>query len=154
MTRREFLTLLGGAAAGAWPVISRAQQTGQPARIGLLAFGQELTSPLFGVFRDEMRNLGHVEGRTYVLEFRAAGGDPNRLDSLAAELSQIPVDVVVTDGGTASIAAKKATGSIPGVTAAAYQDHGGLALAAVVLGAEKGPRSPRISSIANRASLT
>jgi putative ABC transport system substrate-binding protein len=110
MNRREFITLLGGAAA-AWPLAGRAQQATQPARVGLLAFGQELASPLFGAFRDEMRKLGHVEGRSYVLEFRSA--DPDRLQSVAGELAQIPVDVIVTDSGAASIAANKATVSVP-----------------------------------------
>jgi putative tryptophan/tyrosine transport system substrate-binding protein len=109
--RREFITLLGGAAVG-WPWTAHAQQP-QPARVGLLAFGQGLASPLFGAFRDEMRKLGHVEGRSYVLEFRSARGDPDGLQSAAGELAQIPVDVIVTDSGAASIAAKKATGSVP-----------------------------------------
>jgi hypothetical protein len=77
MKRREFITLLGGAAVG-WPWTAHAQQP-QPARVGLLAFGQGLASPLFGAFRDEMRKLGHVEGRSYVLEFRSARGDPDGL---------------------------------------------------------------------------
>jgi putative ABC transport system substrate-binding protein len=112
MRRREFITLIGGAAA-AWPLAARAQQATQLARVGLLAFGQELASPLFGAFRDEMRKLGHVEGRSYVLEFRSARGDPDRLQSAAGELAQIPVDVIVTDSGAASIAAKKVTVSVP-----------------------------------------
>src|SRR5712664_1958525 len=111
LRRRDFIALLGSAAA-AWPRAAHAQAA-PPARVGLLAFGQELASPLFDVFRDEMRKLGHVEGRTYVLEFRSARGDPVRLQSVAVELVQIPVDVIVTDSGAASIAAKKATTSIP-----------------------------------------
>jgi putative ABC transport system substrate-binding protein len=111
MRRREFFTLLGGAAI--WPLAAPAQQATRPARVGLLAFGQELASALFGAFRDEMRKLGQVEGRTYVLEFRSARGDPDRLQTVAAELVQIPVDVILTDSGTASVAAKKATASIP-----------------------------------------
>jgi ABC-type uncharacterized transport system substrate-binding protein len=110
MKRREFITLLGGAAVG-WPWTAHAQQP-QPARVGLLAFGQGLASPLFGAFRDEMRKLGHVEGRSYVLEFRSARGDPDGLQSAAGELAKIPVDIV-TDSGAASIAAKKATVSVP-----------------------------------------
>src|SRR5215216_4338802 len=113
MRRREFLGVLGSAAA-AWPLASKAQQPAvPPARVGLLAFGQELASPLFGAFRDEMRKLGQVEGRSYVLEFRSARGDPDRLQSVAGELAQIPVDVIVTDSGAASIAARKATASVP-----------------------------------------
>jgi putative tryptophan/tyrosine transport system substrate-binding protein len=109
MRRREFIALLGGAAA-AWPLAARAQQ---PVRIGLLAFGQDLASPLFDAFRQEMIRLGHVEGRTYVLEFRSADGDPGRLRSAAMELVRLPVDVILTDSGTASIAASQATAIIP-----------------------------------------
>ena len=112
MKRREFITLLGAAAA--WPLAARAQQVTRPARIGLLAFGhQEIANSPFDAFRDEMRKLGHIDGRTFVLEFLSARGDPNRLQSVAVELSQIPVDVIVTDSGAASIAAKKATETIP-----------------------------------------
>jgi len=60
-----------------------------------------------------MHKLGHVEGQSYVLEFRSARGDPGRLQSAAGELAQIPVDVIVTDSGAASIAARKATASVP-----------------------------------------
>ena len=112
LSRREITSLLGGAAA-IWPLSAGAQQATQPPRVGLLAFDQELTSPLFDAFRDEMRRLDHVEGRTYVLEFRSARGDSNRLKSVAMELIQIPVDVIVTDSGAASIAAKNATATIP-----------------------------------------
>jgi putative tryptophan/tyrosine transport system substrate-binding protein len=86
MKRREFITLLGGAAA-TWPLAARAQQTTRPFRIGVLAFGQDPASPLFDAFRDEMRNLGHIEGQTYVLEFRSAHGDADRTQSFAAELA-------------------------------------------------------------------
>jgi putative ABC transport system substrate-binding protein len=81
--RREFITLIGGAAAW-WPLAARAQQPTRPFRIGVLAFGQDPASPLFDAFRDEMRNLGHIEGQTYVLEFRSARGDADRTQSFAA----------------------------------------------------------------------
>jgi putative ABC transport system substrate-binding protein len=127
--RRAFITLLGGAGA-AWPLGARAQQPAAPlARVGLLAFGQELASPLFGAFRDEMRKLGHVEGHSYVLEFRSARGDPGQLQSAAGELAQIPVDVIVTDSGAASIAAKKATASVP-IVMGVTSDPIGLGLVA------------------------
>ena len=109
MNRREFTTLLGGAAV-TWPLAARAQQ---PVRIGLLAFGQDLASPLFDAFRQEMIRLGHVAGRTYVIEFRSAHGDPGRLRIAAMELVRLPVDVILTDSGTASIAASQATAIIP-----------------------------------------
>jgi putative ABC transport system substrate-binding protein len=112
MKRRDFIVFLGIAPL-VWPLRARAQQTTRPARVGLLAFGQGLASPLFDAFRHEMSKLGHVEGRTYELEFRNARGDPKHLQSVAEELTQIPVDVIVTDSGAASIAAKRATASIP-----------------------------------------
>jgi putative ABC transport system substrate-binding protein len=112
MQRREFIMLLGGTAA-VWPLKVWAQQAPARARVGLLAFGQELEGPLFRVFRDEMRKLGHIEGQSYTLQFRSARGEPGRLQNAAAELVQIPVDVIVTDSGVASIAATKATTTVP-----------------------------------------
>ena len=129
MKRREFMSFLGGAAA-TWPLGARAQQAARPARVGLLAFGhQDVANPVFDAFRDEMRKLGHVDGRTYVPEFRSARGDPDRLQSAAVELSQIPVDVIVTDSGAASIAAKNATTSIP-IVMGVISDPIGLGLVA------------------------
>jgi putative ABC transport system substrate-binding protein len=124
--RREFITLLGGAAA-AWPLAARAQQAARPARIGLLAFGQPRDSSLFNGFREEMRRLGHIEGGTYVLEFRSGYGDPDRLQNAAAELVRLPVDVILTDSGSASIAAKHATAVIP-VVMAVVSDPVGIGL--------------------------
>jgi putative tryptophan/tyrosine transport system substrate-binding protein len=126
MKRRDFL--LGGAAA-AWPLAARAQQPTRPFRIGVLAFGQDPDSPLFDAFRDEMRNLGHIEGQTYVLEFRSAHGDADRTQSFAAELARLPVDVILTDGGSASLAAKQATAAIP-VVMAVISDAVGIGLVA------------------------
>jgi putative ABC transport system substrate-binding protein len=102
--RRQFITLLGGAAA-VWPIAARAQPPASlPPRVGILAFGhQDLASPPLTAFREEMRKIGYVEGQNYVLEFRSARGDPARLGRVAAELAQIPVDVIVTDGGAASM---------------------------------------------------
>ena len=128
MRRREFIMLLGGAAA-AWPLATHAQQTARPARIGFLAFGQDLASPAFDAFREEMIRLGHVEGRTYVLEFRSAHGDPDRLQSTAMELVRLPVDVILTDSGTASIAASQATAIIP-VVMGVVSDPIGIGLVA------------------------
>jgi putative tryptophan/tyrosine transport system substrate-binding protein len=109
--RREFITLLSGAAI-AWPLAARAQPSGRPARVGILTHGGELANPLFDTFRQEMRRLGYVEGRTLVLEFRSAAG-ADRLPELAAELVHLPVDVIVVEGTPAARAAKQATSSIP-----------------------------------------
>jgi putative tryptophan/tyrosine transport system substrate-binding protein len=122
MKRREFITLLGGAAA-AWPLAARAQPSGRPARVGILTPGGELANPLFDAFRQEMRRLGYVEGRTLVLEFRSAAG-ADRLLELAAELVRLPVDIIVVEATAAARAAKQATSSIPivmGVVAEAVE---------------------------------
>jgi putative tryptophan/tyrosine transport system substrate-binding protein len=124
MNRREVITLVGTAATG-WPLAVRAQQP--PARVGLLAFAQELSGPLFSAFREELGRLGHALGRTYRLEFRSARGDPDRLRRAAAELAQIPVDVIVPDSGAASLAAKSATDTVP-IVMGVISDPIGLSL--------------------------
>jgi putative ABC transport system substrate-binding protein len=110
--RREFITLVGGAAA--WPLTARAQQANRVVKIGILASGNQLTSPVIESFRREMRNLGYLEGSNMTIEFRTtAGGDPSGIAGCAAELVQASVDVIVTDGTPATFAAKQATTTIP-----------------------------------------
>src|SRR5947207_14603334 len=116
MRRRGFVTLIGAATA-TWPLKAWAQKASGLPRVGLLAFAQELDGPLFRAFRDEMQKLGQTEGQNYTLEFRLARGEPGRLHRDAAEFAQMPVDVIVTDSGAASIAAKKATATVPIVMA-------------------------------------
>ena len=111
MKRREFIRLLGGAAA--WPLAARAQPSGRPARVGILTPGGELANPLFATFRQEMRRLGYVEGHNLILEFRSAASDADRLPELAAELVRLPVDVMLVEATAAARAAKQATSSIP-----------------------------------------
>ena len=111
MKRREFITLLGGAAA--WPLAVHAEQRDQQARVGILTQGGALANPLFAAFREEMRRLGYIEDRNLVLEFRSAADDPKRLPELAAELVRLPVDVILVEGTGAARAAKEATSSIP-----------------------------------------
>jgi len=115
MKRREFITLLGGAAA-AWPLTVRAQRS-RPVRIGILSTAGTPTNLLFETFRQELRRLGYVERSGIVIEFRSARGDFPRIPSLAAELVGLPVDVLLTDGGPAAFAAKQATSTIPIVMA-------------------------------------
>src|SRR5262245_36028614 len=105
--RREFITLLGGAAA-AWPLAARAQPSGRPVRVGILTPGGELANPLFATFRQEMRRLGYVEGHNLILEFRSAASDADRLPELAAELVRLPVDVMLVEATAAARAAKQA----------------------------------------------
>jgi putative tryptophan/tyrosine transport system substrate-binding protein len=107
--RREFITLLGGAAA-AWPFSVNAQQPAKTVRIGVLA---TLPLPPVQRFFRKLREYGYIEGRNLRLEPRFAEGDDNRYLSLAAELVAIPVDIIVTWGTPAALAAKQATRTIP-----------------------------------------
>ena len=114
MKRREFITLLGGAAA-AWPLAALAQK--QPAkvpRVGyLFSFTPAEGQHLWEACRLGLRELGYVEGRNIVLEPRWAGGRHDRLPDLARELVRLPVDVLVAAATPANLAAKAATGTIP-----------------------------------------
>ncbi len=112
MRRREFITLLGGAGA-AWPLAARAQQpqrTTKLARIGVLA--AFLHPPLQKMIQ-KLKGLGYVEGESVRFEFRFAAGNDDRYPALAAELVALPVDLIVTSGTPASLAAKTATSTIP-----------------------------------------
>jgi putative ABC transport system substrate-binding protein len=112
--RRKFLATLGGAAA-AWPLTARAQQVGKVPRIGYLSPGSASPGPL--AYHDEfergLRELGYIEGRNIVIEYRFADGKFDRLGALAAELVQLNVDVIVSLVTQASLAAKNATSTIP-----------------------------------------
>ena len=113
MRRREFIALLGGAAA-AWPLAARAQQAGKVYRIGFLGNSTAaLEANLVGPFREGLRDLGYVEGRNILIEYRWAEGEYERFPALTAELIALKVDVIVTAGTPASLAVKKATTSIP-----------------------------------------
>jgi putative ABC transport system substrate-binding protein len=111
MRRRELITLLGGAAA--WPLAARTQQLALPA-VGYLNPGspESDTSRLTGLRRG-LSQTGYVEGRNFVIEYRWAGNQYNRLPALAADLVQLPVNVIVASGAPAALAAKPATAKIP-----------------------------------------
>jgi putative ABC transport system substrate-binding protein len=115
MRRREFITLLSGAAvASAWPVEARTQQAGMIPRIGFMGNSTaKLEANLIGPFRDGLRELGYEEGRNLLIEFRWAEGKYDRFPALIAELLAAKVDVIVTAGTPATQAIKKATSTVP-----------------------------------------
>jgi putative ABC transport system substrate-binding protein len=107
MRRREFITLLGGAAA--WPVTARAQQVKKIPRIGVL---WPNPPAMFDFMRQGLKDFGYVEGQNISFEFRWAEG-LDQLPQLAAELVRLQVDVIVTLAPQATLAAKSATQTIP-----------------------------------------
>jgi len=115
MKRREFITLLGGAAA-AWPLAARAQQPKVPT-IGALVIGNADPEEFWREFRQGLRDLGYVEGQNVRFEFRSAEGQVERVPELAAELVHLKVDVIVTWFTPTTQAAKQATSQIPIVMA-------------------------------------
>jgi putative tryptophan/tyrosine transport system substrate-binding protein len=110
MRRREFITLLGGAAT--WPIASRAQQA-QVAKIGALYIGTADAESFKKELREGLRELGYLEGQNIVFEFRSAEGHLDRLPELAAELVRLKLDVIVALYVPPSLAAKGATHEIP-----------------------------------------
>jgi ABC-type uncharacterized transport system substrate-binding protein len=115
VNRREFITLLGGAAA-AWPLAARAQQTAMP-RIGILVVGS--TDFFLRVFRQGLYDLGYVEGQNLTVEVRSGGGNLDLLPDLAQELVRLRPDVIVASQTPAVQAVKQATKDIPIVMATA-----------------------------------
>ena len=115
MRRREFITLVGGAAA--WPINGRAQQTAKIPRIGVLSPGgsdkSDASLTTINAFIPALRELGYTEGQNIAIERKFAGGNADRLRSLATELVERQVDVIVAFSTPAVRAAKQATTTIP-----------------------------------------
>jgi len=118
LTRRDFITLLGGAVI-AWPLAARAQQPGKVWRVGVLeTISAELNATNFKALRKGLRDVGYIEGQNLTIEYRSADGQVERFPQLAEELIRAQVDVIVTRGTPAVLAAKNATTTIPVVMAA------------------------------------
>jgi putative ABC transport system substrate-binding protein len=119
LKRREFITLLGGAAA-AWPLAARAQQSSKLPTIGYFGSGTASSQrPWSDAFAQRLRELGWLEGRTVTIEYRWAEGRTERAVEIAAEFVRLKVDVIVTNATPNVAAAKQATSVIPIVFAAA-----------------------------------
>ena len=111
MRRREFITLLGGVAAV--PFAAHAQQAGKIHRVGLLWDSPDVFADEIEAFRQGLRDLGYVEDRNLVIEYRWGKGKPDRMQALAEELVRLKVDVIVAPSSIYTEAAKQATSTIP-----------------------------------------
>jgi putative ABC transport system substrate-binding protein len=113
MKRREFITLIGGAAA--WPLAARAQQpAGKVWRIGLIAGGSRAAvSDIAAAFPQGMRELGYLEGKDFIIEWRFADGNYQRFSEFAAELLRLKVDLFVLGTAAALRTVQQATATIP-----------------------------------------
>jgi ABC-type uncharacterized transport system substrate-binding protein len=113
MKRRAFITLLGGAAAAAWPLAARSQQA-KVWRVGWIWIGRSAgISPELAGFRQGLRDFDYVEGKNIIVEYRFAEGRSDRIADLVAELMQIGPDVLVGLGNPVITALKNATTTIP-----------------------------------------
>jgi putative ABC transport system substrate-binding protein len=113
MKRREFITLLGGAAASL-PLVLRAQQPAKLPTVGFLGAGTPSTyGQWVAAFMQQLRERGWIEGRNIAIELRWAEGKNERYADIAAEFVRLNVDVIVTTGTAAVVAAKQATSVIP-----------------------------------------
>jgi len=145
MERRTFIGVIAGGLLAA-PLAAEAQQAAKVPRIGFLGNSTAaLEANLVGPFREGLRELGYIEGRNILIEYRWAEGQYERFPALIAELIALKVDVIVTAGTPASLAVKKATTSIP-LVMVAVGDPIGVGLVASL--ARPGGNSTGLTSIA------
>jgi hypothetical protein len=113
LNRRQFIPLLGGAAA-AWPVAAHAQQAAKVPTIGYLgATTRSVESQRVAALMQRLREFGWIEGRNFAIEYRWGEGRSERFAEFATEFVQLKVDLIVTYGTAAILAAKQATSDIP-----------------------------------------
>src|SRR6516162_8476604 len=117
MKRRDFITLLGGAAA--WPLAAHAQQAGKLPTIGFLGADPSIESKRVAAFVQRLRELGWIDGHNLAIEYRWSEGRNERVAENAAKLVRLKVDVIVTVATVPTLAAKQATAVTPIVFAAA-----------------------------------
>src|SRR5215468_10965694 len=114
MIRRDFITLLGSAAA--WPLAARAQQGGRMRRIGVLVSGDE-NDPEYerrhSAFTQALAGLGWTDGRNVRMDLRWGGADINRIRALAQELVGLQPDIILASGTLATVALERETRTIP-----------------------------------------
>jgi putative ABC transport system substrate-binding protein len=123
MRRREFVTLLGGAAA--WPLAARAQQPGKVWRVGVLETASpELNAANLSAFYKGLRELGYVAGQNLVIEYRSTDGRNERLPDFVSELIRLKVDLIVLRGTPQVLSVKNATSTIPVVMTAVAEPVG------------------------------
>jgi ABC-type uncharacterized transport system substrate-binding protein len=108
MRRRDFIALIGGGAASAWPLAAHAQNSAKIPRIGIID-----DAPMWDHFRQGLRDLGYINGQNIAFEYRSGEGQPDRLATAASDLARLPVDIIMTAGSAATRAAKRATSTIP-----------------------------------------
>jgi putative tryptophan/tyrosine transport system substrate-binding protein len=122
MRRREFISLLGGAAV-VWPLVARAQQPPKLPTIGFLGGDASGWTTWTAAFTKRLRELGWIEGRTIAIEYRWSEGRPERMAEIAAEFVRLKVDLILTNDSSVP-ALKQATSMIPIVFVLGYDPVG------------------------------